>query len=81
MVSNMLFDHDHPRNTLIQIEVIFNNGSTIYIYIISFRINILVFIFISKKLLMKYHDKIQSPSFEFVQRMRNVNIRLIFVSP
>ena len=56
----MLFDPENPRNTLFQIEMIFNIGSTIYIYIyiISFRINILVYIFISKKLLMKYHDKI-----------------------
>ena len=54
----MLFDPDNPINTLFQIEVIFNIGSTIYIYIISFRLNILVLIFIHKNLLMKYHDKI-----------------------
>ena len=29
VVSNMLFDPDNPRNTLFQIEVIFNIGSTI----------------------------------------------------
>ena len=52
----MLFDPDNPRNTLIQIKVIFNSRSTIYI--ISLRLNILVLIFIPKKLLMKYHDKI-----------------------
>ena len=28
----MLFGPDNPRNTLFQIEVIFNIGSTIYIY-------------------------------------------------
>ena len=31
VVSNMLFDPDNPRNQLLQIEVIFNIGSTIYI--------------------------------------------------
>ena len=31
----MLFDPDNHRNTFLQIEVIFNIGSTIYIYIIS----------------------------------------------
>ena len=29
----MLFDIDNPRNTRLQIEVIFNIGSIIYIYI------------------------------------------------
>ena len=33
VVFNMLFDPDNPRNTLLQIEVIFIIGSTIYIYI------------------------------------------------
>ena len=33
VVSNMLFDPDNPWNTLLQIEVLFNIGSTIYIYI------------------------------------------------
>ena len=46
----MLFDPDNPRNTLLQIEVIFNIGSTIYIYIISFRLNILVLIFLFLKI-------------------------------
>ena len=56
----MLFDPDNPRNTFLQIGVIFNIEITIYIYIyiISLRLNNLVLIFISKKLLMKYHDKI-----------------------
>ena len=74
----MIFDYDNPRNTLLQIEVIFNIESTIYI--ISFRLNIIILICILKKLLMKYHDKIQSPHFEFVKRMRYLIIRLIFVS-
>ena len=52
----MLFDRDNPRNTLLQIQVIFNIGSTIYI--ISFRLNNLVLIVIPKTLLMKYHEKI-----------------------
>ena len=52
----MVFDPNNPKNTLLQIEVIFNIESTIYI--ISFRLNNLVLIFIPKKLLMKYHDKI-----------------------
>ena len=43
----MLFDSDNPKNTLLQIEVIFNIGSTIYI--ILYRLNILVLIFITKK--------------------------------
>ena len=51
----MLFDPDNPRNILLQIEVIFNIGSTIYI--ILFRLNNLVLIFILKNLLIKYHDK------------------------
>ena len=55
----MIFDYDNPRNTLLQIKVIF--GSTIYI--ISFRLNILILICIPKKLLMKYHDKILITSF------------------
>ena len=29
----MLFDFDNPRNTVLQIKVIFNIGRTIYIYI------------------------------------------------
>ena len=33
----MLFDPERPRNTLLQIEVSFSIGSTIYI--ISFRLN------------------------------------------
>ena len=33
VISNMLFDPNNPKNTLLKIEVIFNNGSTIYIYI------------------------------------------------
>ena len=41
----------------------FNIGSTIHIYIISFRLNNLVLIFILKKFLMKYHDKIPITSF------------------
>ena len=57
----MLFDPDNPRNTLIQIKVIFNIRRTIYI--ISFRLNIFVLIFIPKELLMKYHDKIPVTSF------------------
>ena len=56
VVSNMLFDRDKPINTLLQIQVNFNNGNTIYI--ISFRLNILILIFILKKFLMKYHDKV-----------------------
>ena len=48
----MLFDPENPRNTLLQIEVIFNIGSTIYI--ISFRINNLVLIFLHKNILVKY---------------------------
>ena len=55
-VSNMLFDRDKPINTLLQIQVNFNNGNTIYI--ISFRLNISILIFILKKFLMKYHDKV-----------------------
>ena len=51
----MLFDPDNPRNILLQIELIFNIGSTIYI--ILFRLNNLVLIFILKNLLIKYHDK------------------------
>ena len=47
----MLFDPDNPRNIFVQIEVIINNGSTIYF--ILFRLNNLVLIFIHKKLLMK----------------------------
>ena len=49
------------RNTFLQIEVIFNIVSTIYI--ISFMLNNFVLIFISRKLLMKYHDKILVTSF------------------
>ena len=75
----MLFDPDNPRNTLLQIEVIFSIGSTIYI--ISFKLNNLVLIFIHKKLLMKYHDKIPVTSICFVRRMRDLIIRLIFGSP
>ena len=56
VVSNMLFDRDKPINTLLQIQVNFNNGNTIYI--ISFRLNISILIFILKKFLMKYHDKV-----------------------
>ena len=56
----MVFDPNNPKNTLLQIEVIFNIESTIYI--ISFRLNNLVLIFIPKKLLMKYHDKISVTS-------------------
>ena len=56
VVSNMLFDRDKPINTLLQIQVNFNNGNTIYI--ISFRLNILILIFILKNFLMKYHDKV-----------------------
>ena len=59
----MLFDHENSGNTLLQIEVIFNIGSTIYIYVFSFRLNSLVLVSISKKLLMKYHDKISITSF------------------
>ena len=46
----MLFDPDNPKNTLLQIKVIYNIGSTIYIYIyiISFRINNLVLILFLK---------------------------------
>ena len=33
VISNMLFDPQNFKNTLLQIEVIFNIGSTIYIYI------------------------------------------------
>ena len=58
MISNMLFDLNNPKNTLFQIEVVFNIGNNIYIYIVLFKLNILVLIFIPKKLLMKYHDKI-----------------------
>ena len=61
MFSNMLFDLDNPIHTLLQIEVIFNIGITIYI--ISDKLNILVLIFIPKKILMKYHDKISITSF------------------
>ena len=77
----MLFDPDNPINTLLQIEMIFNIGSTIYI--ISFRLHNVVLIFIPKNLLVKYHDKIQfqSPSFEFVWRMWDLIIRLILVTP
>ena len=57
----MLFDPNNPKNTILQIEVIFNNGSTIYF--ISFRLNNLVLTFIPKKLLMKYYDKISITSF------------------
>ena len=57
----MLFDPDNLINILFQIERIFNIGSTIYI--ISFRLNILFLIFISKKLSKKYHDKIPITSF------------------
>ena len=42
----MLFDSGNPRNTLRQIEVIFNIGGTIYI--ISLRLNNVVLIFIPK---------------------------------
>ena len=45
----MLFDSDNPRNTFLQIEVIFNIGSTIHVYIISFRLNTLILIFIPKR--------------------------------
>ena len=74
----MLFDSDNHKNTLLQIEVIFNTGSTIYI--ILYRLNILVLIFIPKKLLMKYVTKVQSPPFEFVRRTGDLINRLIFVS-
>ena len=56
LVCNMLFDPNNSINTLLQIELIFNIGSTIYI--ISFRLNNYILIFFSTKLLMKYHDKI-----------------------
>ena len=61
VVSNILFDPNNSINTLLRIEVNFNIGSTIYI--ISFRLNNLVLIFIPEKLLMKYYDKISSTSF------------------
>ena len=63
MAFNMLFDPNNLINKLLQIEVIFNTGSTIYIYIISFILNNLVLIFIPKCFLMKYHDNIQITSF------------------
>ena len=47
MGSNMLFGPDNPKTTLLQIEVIFNIGRNIYI--ILFRLNNLVLIFISKR--------------------------------
>ena len=75
----MVFDPNNPKNTLLQIEVIFNIESTIYI--ISFRLNNLVLIFISKKLLMKYHDKISVTFFEFVRRMGDLIIFLILFLP
>ena len=42
----MLFDPDNPRNTLFQIKMIFNMKSTVYI--ISFKLNILVWFFFLK---------------------------------
>ena len=57
----MLFDPDNLRDIRLQIEVIFNIESTIYI--ISFRFNNLVLLFIPKIFLMKYHDKIRIISF------------------
>ena len=59
----MVFDPENLRNTLYQIEVIFKIGSSIYIYIVSLRLNILVLMFIPKKILIKYHDKISVTSF------------------
>ena len=58
----MLFDPDNPRNTLLQIEVIFNIGSTIYLYYFT-QIKYFSFDFILKKLLIKDHDKIPITSF------------------
>ena len=52
----MVFDPHNSRNTLLQIKMIFYIGSTIY-NIISFKLDNLVLIFISKNILMKYHDK------------------------
>ena len=34
VVPNILFNLDNPRNTLLQIKVIFNIGNTIYIFFI-----------------------------------------------
>ena len=51
----MLFDPHNPRNTLLQSEVNFNIEA---LYIISLRLSNLVLIFISKNILLKYHDKI-----------------------
>ena len=59
----MVFDPENLRNTLYQIEVIFKIGSSIYIYIVSLRLNILVLMFIPKNILIKYHDKIPVTSF------------------
>ena len=62
VVSNMLFDPDNPGNALfLEIEEIFNIGSTIYI--ISFGFNNLVLIFILKIIFVKYHHKIPIISF------------------
>ena len=73
----MLFDPDTPKNTLFQIEVIFNIGTSIYL--ISFRLNNLVLIFISKKLLWNIMTRFQSLPFEFVQKMSDLIIRVIFI--
>ena len=71
----MLFDPDNPRNTLLQIKIFFDVGSTIY-NIISFRLNNLVLIFISKKLLMKYYDKTLITIFWNCAGMWDLTIRL-----
>ena len=52
-----------PEIHFFQIEIIFNIGSSIYIYIISFRLYILFLIFIPKAFLVTYHDKIPITSF------------------
>ena len=77
----MLFDPHNPTNTLLRIEVIFNIGSIIYIYIYSFRLNNLVLIFILKKFLIKYHDKISITFFLVCLKKQDLIIRRIFVFP
>ena len=52
----MLFDRDNPTNTILQIEVIFDIGSIIYIYIISLRLNNLVLIFDIGSTISSYYN-------------------------
>ena len=54
----MSYDPHNPINTFLQIEVIVDIGSIIYIILFRFSLD-----FIFKNLLMKYHDKTSITSF------------------